>query len=656
MSKISSGIVGGILVFFVAFLSAFISGSFCAPVTDSDARTVTTVIDNSGYYVSIDSSDIAMNLIATPTGATAIASDTILTKTNSPTGYKLYLSVANSETNGNRLYKDGDRASGSYISPSAGTLSTPVPLAVNTWGYTTETGATESSNFIGVPLQGSEHLLQSTSSPNEQGVEQEITYGVNANMALESGIYSNEVAYTAIAEGEAAAEGTFSVFPTSALISGGGTLTIATDLYTNMEDIGEINVTLKDLNSEYTCSNPAKLSQEYGAVSITCTLPTVDHVGLFDVILSLPKFGKTYTLKKGFLFNNQIGISTMQEMTPEICASLETPSAFEADGVTINKNVPEVILMDSRDGNYYKVRKLADGNCWMAEDLRLLLTEGEAIEISTHDGNGIMWTPTTSNELIYGQDSVRYSDVFSATTETPGHHTVWSSPDGVTQVSAGEDAYRIGAATVHSYYLGDQATSTLRDGNKVKVGVLYNFYAVTAGQVDGSVIMSPTQSICPKGWKMADGRLGGEWGALLDAYGAGTIAEGEASVEDYNAYLDKISANPIALNFSNEYSPYMGLANGWAISQWRRGINPNSGRGALAASTTRYYYHSIYNLGYDWKAFGYSLRCLATDSSDVSTGSLDANANSSESSTDSLDGDTNSSDATTDSADTTVGE
>ncbi len=281
-------------VFAVAFLAAFISSSMCAPVTDSNAQTIATVVDNSGYYVSIESSDIAINLIATPTGATAIASDTILTKTNSPTGYKLYLSVDNSETNGNRLYKDGDRAGGMYISPSAGTLSTPVPLAVNTWGYTTEANADEESDFIGVPLQGEENLLQSTSTPDTTGVELGITYGVNANMALESGIYSNEIAYTAIAEGEAAAEGTFSVFPNTSLISGGGTLTIATDLYTNMEDIGTINVSLTDGTSTYTCADPERLSRESGSISITCTIPTVTTAGTYDVTLSLPKFGKNY--------------------------------------------------------------------------------------------------------------------------------------------------------------------------------------------------------------------------------------------------------------------------------------------------------------------------------------------------------------------------
>ena len=63
-------------------------------------------------------------------------------------------------------------------------------------------------------------------------------------------------------------------------------------------------------------------------------------------------------------------IEYMQEMTPEICDASPTPTAFLADG-SINLDVPETHLTDARDGSKYTVRKLADGNCWMTENLRL---------------------------------------------------------------------------------------------------------------------------------------------------------------------------------------------------------------------------------------------------------------------------------------------
>ena len=63
-------------------------------------------------------------------------------------------------------------------------------------------------------------------------------------------------------------------------------------------------------------------------------------------------------------------IEYMQDMTPEICDASPTPVAFLEDG-TVNVDVPETTLIDSRDGSHYIVRKLADGSCWMAENLRL---------------------------------------------------------------------------------------------------------------------------------------------------------------------------------------------------------------------------------------------------------------------------------------------
>ena len=65
-------------------------------------------------------------------------------------------------------------------------------------------------------------------------------------------------------------------------------------------------------------------------------------------------------------------IEYMQEMTSAICDATPTPFA-EIDGA-LNVETPETTLVDSRDGKVYLVRKLADGHCWMAENLALDLS------------------------------------------------------------------------------------------------------------------------------------------------------------------------------------------------------------------------------------------------------------------------------------------
>ncbi|MBQ3309420.1 hypothetical protein IJG78_01955, partial [Candidatus Saccharibacteria bacterium] len=71
-------------IFFIAFVVTFLSFSIFTPISSSDAATVTANIESSGYKITVKSSDVAMNLTTTPTGATTFAKDTIITNTNSP--------------------------------------------------------------------------------------------------------------------------------------------------------------------------------------------------------------------------------------------------------------------------------------------------------------------------------------------------------------------------------------------------------------------------------------------------------------------------------------------------------------------------------------------------------------------------------------------
>ena len=70
-------------------------------------------------------------------------------------------------------------------------------------------------------------------------------------------------------------------------------------------------------------------------------------------------------------------ISTMQQMTPEICAATTTPLAtatqLDTDGSHHGdpNYVPTKTLTDTRDNNTYTVSKLADGKCWMTQNLRI---------------------------------------------------------------------------------------------------------------------------------------------------------------------------------------------------------------------------------------------------------------------------------------------
>ena len=179
-------------------------------------------------------------------------------------------------------------------------------------------------------------------------------------------------------------------------------------------------------------------------------------------------------------------IDDMQEMTSEVCAETTTPNAsatsFDWDGSHKGDKdyVPRKSLRDSRDGNYYLVSKLADGNCWMSQNLALDLTANTPIIASNNDSTTMSVTPN------------------STTQTTPGL-IAW----------ANDDNWRSYHPPVsESYYRAGYTMSSTPSGSGVaydweKAGNYYNWYAATAGTGTKSLTETEAESsICPKGWRL----------------------------------------------------------------------------------------------------------------------------------------------------------
>ncbi len=93
-----------------------------------------------------------------------------------------------------------------------------------------------------------------------------------------------------------------------------------------------------------------------------------------------------------------MSLTYMQDMTSNICQ--DTKAANGANTVTPGNEV-EKRLIDVRDGKEYWVAKLADGNCWMTQNLALDLNSSKALTSSDTDLNSkSSWTPTESTSSI----------------------------------------------------------------------------------------------------------------------------------------------------------------------------------------------------------------------------------------------------------------
>ena len=162
-------------------------------------------------------------------------------------------------------------------------------------------------------------------------------------------------------------------------------------------------------------------------------------------------------------------ISKMQQMKPEICAKNTTPdkTATQLDTEGYHQGdpsyVPTVTLTDTRDGNTYTISKLADGRCWMTQNLRI------------------------ADKTITSDDS----DV--------------------------EDDYIIPASSLNGFSSYDTSNAYV-DNND---GGFYSWYTATAGTGTQSLStrgQNTTVSICPKGWRLPTGGNSGEFQTLDNNY------------------------------------------------------------------------------------------------------------------------------------------
>ena len=218
-------------------------------------------------------------------------------------------------------------------------------------------------------------------------------------------------------------------------------------------------VKLKDLN---TYPTPAERTQSiYFGVKADTTLPSGTYEK--NVIFTAVAHANPPHLRGIFT------ISNMQQMNPNICKASTTPLAtatqLDTDGSHHGdpNYVPTKTLVDTRDNNTYTVSKLADGKCWMTQNLRIA---GKTI------------TPADSN--------------------VSANYTIPSSS------ISGFDSYDISYAYIDNTY-----------------GGYYSWYTATAGTGTAALTVNGQNapaSICPKGWRLPTGGNGGELESLYNNY------------------------------------------------------------------------------------------------------------------------------------------
>lgn len=453
----------------ITILSAFflVSDSVANSYATSVNSEITAEVDGT-HYVTLSAPDVTFSINPTDSAQLSKQSINVSVKTNAPGGADLYLSMAN---NTNALHLNGDTTS---IAPAIEATASSVAansLAANTWGY-----STNDQTYSAVPTSDSDPALLaavdgSTVGSNAGGVitaSIPVYYAANVDTSIPAGSYSNRLAYSAVVDGGIITEATL----TKIEIDGAevenmqpkveNTLTVTTNLMTNTYGTPRVYLETTSPAGYQECGSVVVSRNDSGYMTITCKVaPTQAATGV--TLHIVPKGGSddrfctdgTYTPDtsdceagdwKWGSFVVEAGdiLESMQNMTPELCASWD-------EGYTTR-------MVDARDGKTYWVAKLADGNCWMTQNLELDLSTSKTLT-SADTNIPSTWTPrasTTTTISGYNSDTGK--------SYNPG------------------DKYYEGTGSEHYH-----------------VGNYYQWSAATAGYTGTS---QSTQSICPKGWTL----------------------------------------------------------------------------------------------------------------------------------------------------------
>ena len=502
-------------------VSLALLGILCIfPYAKSHLQVYAT-IDETEYGLTL-SANSAVNLDLSPTtaGTLIITKDTVSASTNSPSGYKLYLSTVDIDSN---IYLDGDNANNTNnkkITKTVGTYDSPIALATSSttpavWGYAiaglnnfdpayNETAPNDTSKFASLPHLASAQLIHEHDGPANSDPT-DIYYGVKANLGISPGTYTATINYTTVSDissiigGEAIIDP--NILPTS--YPSNQQVTITTSLKTFL-DLGEITTTINN----QPCTNLTVISQH--PLTLTCQVPAglpASQSG-YDVIVNIPKFGKSYTIPNGLKV-----LSSMQSFTNTTCSTLPLNQQYQ--------------YIDTRDNKIYYIARLkmnretgasANTACWMTQNLALDLSTATTLTSDNTDlPSSTSWTPANSTINFTGTahdasvpgwvDSYKtpYSanpgDVYNYTSGNNSDDTIYAPLSDCT--SAGHTADECKHYSAGNYYNFTSAIA-MNDSSAYNV----NYQTVP-------------QSICPKGWKLPTSMTGpstaGDFAKLLYA-------------------------------------------------------------------------------------------------------------------------------------------
>lgn len=593
---------------------------------------ITTEVDGQ-YYVTLTAPDVNFSVSPSKNENAAKQRVDVGIETNVAGGAKLYLSMAGTS---NSLHLNGDTSQTSPVIAAVANNTDASNFPANTWGY-----STDDQTYSAVPTTASDPALLAnvdgettgTASGSVISASIPVYYAASVDTSIPAGSYSNRLTYSAVVDGGIITEAAL----TKIEIDGAevdtmqpeveNILEVTTNLMTNTYGTPRVYLETTDPAGYQECGNVTVSRNESGYMTITCKVtPTQAATGV--TLHIVPKGSSddhfctdgTYTpdtsdceageWKWGSLvvevpdivkIIKMSDISTMQEMTPEFCASVTTSSP----GNTAR-------LQDPRDGKYYWVAKLADGNCWMTQNLDLdlsgrSLTSSDSDVSSSWTFNGSWYKSadqgSTSYSVIQGWDLGEYVKTSpTATTSCTSYSDLSECTSQFTQVTSSMTPY---TEAVNEGKL--PAENVAVSGNHYDahylVGNYYSWPAATAGSGNKAGENSVAiDSICPANWRLplsgGSTTANGSFSNLLSQY---DLTSSTASGNN------NIATSPLYFVRSGYVRPggSLRIAGGGGY-YWSGRANSSNFAYALRFDSS-----SVYPSNGNFRYLGFSVRCVA---------------------------------------------
>ena len=291
---------------------------------------------------------------------------------------------------------------------------------------------------------------------------------------------------------------------------------------------------------------------------------------------------------------------TMQTFTTSDCQNLSQTTYDSATGKIAAPTNSVIALKDQRDNNVYTVARLADGNCWMTENLRL--------EAASTVGNNQYNSSVTNESLSQG-----YGGIFTGLDSTEDSNfgvTNAATPNNLynsTNITGNYSSYLFPRYNNNNTNTGLTASYNGAGGDNTyyswySYGNYYSWAAAIASTVHYSSGAAST-SLCPTNWTLplgANQNLSGSFYYLNQQMGQNTSTQGDKEWRTFpNNFL-----------YSGQFDRSFASNRGSAGYYWSRTAHYELYNNIYSYNLRLFVSLNLSPFDRSQKYYGFSVRCL----------------------------------------------